>query len=191
MTSLNNIADIVSSLRTTYNSGKTRPLAWRKQQLEALVRMMEDNEAAFSAALKADLGKPDVEGFITDIAFVTSEVKAMIKNLKKWNKPQRVPTPIVAMPAKSQLIPEPLGVVLVIAPWNYPIQLLLVPAAGAIAAGNTVVMKPSEVSAETSALLAQLVPKYLDISAVALVEGSVPETTALLDQHFNHIFYTG
>ena len=81
MTSLNNIADIVSSLRTTYNSGTTRPLAWRKQQLEALVRMMEDNEAAFSAALKADLGKPDVEGFITDIAFVTSEVKAMIKNL--------------------------------------------------------------------------------------------------------------
>ena len=191
MTSLNNIAHIVSTLRATYNSGKTRPLAWRKQQLEALVRMMEDNEAAFSAALKADLGKPDVEGFITDIAFVTSEVKAMIKNLKKWNKPQRVPTPIVAMPAKSQLIPEPLGVVLVIAPWNYPIQLLLVPAAGAIAAGNTVVMKPSEVSAETSALLAQLVPKYLDTSAVALVEGSVPETTALLDQHFNHIFYTG
>jgi aldehyde dehydrogenase (NAD+) len=191
VTSLNNIAHIVSTLRATYNSGKTRPLAWRKQQLEALVRMMEDNEAAFSAALKADLGKPDVEGFITDIAFVTSEVKAMIKNLKKWNKPQRVPTPIVAMPAKSQLIPEPLGVVLVIAPWNYPIQLLLVPAAGAIAAGNTVVMKPSEVSAETSALLAQLVPKYLDTSAVALVEGSVPETTALLDQHFNHIFYTG
>jgi aldehyde dehydrogenase (NAD+) len=185
------IADIVSTLRATYNSGKTRPLAWRKQQLEALVRMMEDNEAAFSAALKADLGKPDVEGFITDIAFVTSEVKAMIKNLTKWNKPQRVPTPIVAMPAKSQLIPEPLGVVLVIAPWNYPIQLLLVPAAGAIAAGNTVVMKPSEVSAATSTLLAQLVPKYLDTSAVALVEGSVPETTALLDQHFNHIFYTG
>ena len=191
MTNLNNIADTVSSLRTTYNSGKTRPLAWRKQQLEALVRMMEDNEPAFSAALKADLGKPDVEGFITDIAFVTSEVKAMIKNLTKWNKPQRVPTPLVAMPAKSQLIPEPLGVVLIIAPWNYPIQLLLVPAAGAIAAGNTVVMKPSEVSAATSALLAELVPKYLDTSAVALVEGSVPETTALLEQHFNHIFYTG
>ena len=72
MTSSNNIADIVSTLRTTYDSGTTRPLAWRKQQLEALVRMMEDNEAAFSAALKADLGKPDVEGFITDIAFVTS-----------------------------------------------------------------------------------------------------------------------
>jgi len=191
VTNLNNIADTVSSLRTTYNSGKTRPLAWRKQQLEALVRMMEDNEASFSAALKSDLGKPDVEGVITDIAFVTSEVKAMIKNLTKWNKPQRVPTPLVAMPAKSQLIPEPLGVVLIIAPWNYPIQLLLVPAAGAIAAGNTVVMKPSEVSAATSALLAELVPKYLDTAAVALVEGSVPETTALLEQHFNHIFYTG
>ncbi len=191
MTNLNNIADTVSSLRTTYNSGKTRPLAWRKQQLEALVRMMEDNEAAFSAALKADLGKPDVEGFITDIAFVTSEVKAMIKNLTKWNKPQRVPTPLVAMPAKSQLIPEPLGVVLIIAPWNYPIQLLLVPAAGAIAAGNTVVMKPSEVSPTVSGVLARLVPQYLDTTAVSLIEGGVPETTELLAQKFDHIFYTG
>jgi aldehyde dehydrogenase (NAD+) len=95
------------------------------------------------------------------------------------------------MPAKSQLIPEPLGVVLVIAPWNYPIQLLLVPAAGAIAAGNAVVMKPSEVSAATSTVLARLVPKYLDQKAITLVEGGVPETTALLAEHFDHIFYTG
>jgi aldehyde dehydrogenase (NAD+) len=95
------------------------------------------------------------------------------------------------MPAKSQLIPEPLGVVLVIAPWNYPIQLLLVPAAGAIAAGNAVVMKPSEVSAATSVVLARLVPKYLDQKAITLVEGGVPETTALLAEHFDHIFYTG
>jgi aldehyde dehydrogenase (NAD+) len=115
----------------------------------------------------------------------------MIKNLKKWNKPERVGTPLVAMPGKSRLIPEPVGVVLVIAPWNYPIHLLLVPVAGAIAAGNAVVMKPSEVTTNTSALLASLVPKYLDTSAIALVEGGVPETTDLLEQHFDHIFYTG
>ena len=95
------------------------------------------------------------------------------------------------MPGKSRLIPEPVGVVLVIAPWNYPIHLLLVPVAGAIAAGNAVVMKPSEVTTTTSALLASLVPKYLDTSAIALVEGGVPETTDLLEQHFDHIFYTG
>ena len=180
-----------ADLRSTYNSGHTRPLAWRKHQLEQMIKMLEENEPEFLAALKTDLGKPAVEGFITDIAFITGEIKLMLKNLKKWNKPQRVPTPLVTMPAKSQLIPEPLGVVLVIAPWNYPIQLLLVPAAGAIAAGNAVVMKPSEVSAATSEVLARLVPKYLDQKATTLVEGGVPETTALLAEHFDHIFYTG
>jgi aldehyde dehydrogenase (NAD+) len=191
MTPMTSIAETVATMRATFNSGHTRPLEWRRKQLNGIIAMLEENEPAFLAALKTDLGKPEVEGFITDIAFVTSEVKMMLKNLNKWNKPERVPTPLVTMPAKSRLIPEPLGVVLVIAPWNYPVQLLLVPAAGAIAAGNTVVMKPSEVSPATSALLADLVPKYLDTSAIALVEGSVPETTELLAQHFNHIFYTG
>ena len=180
-----------ATLRATYKTGRTRPLAWRRNQLEQMIKLLEENEADLLAALRTDLGKPTVEGFITDIAFVTGEIKQMLKNLKKWNKPQRVPSPIVTMPAKSTLMPEPLGVVLVIAPWNYPIQLLLVPAAGAIAAGNTVVMKPSEVSAATSAVLARLVPKYMDTSAVVLVEGGVPETTDLLSQHFDHIFYTG
>ena len=178
-------------LRISYDKGLTRPLAWRKHQLEQMVKMLEENEAAFLGALATDLGKPPVEGFITDIAFVTGEVKSMIKKLKKWNKSERVRTPLVTMPARSRLIPEPLGVVLVIAPWNYPIQLLLVPAAGAIAAGNAVVMKPSEVSEATSALLGELVPKYLDPSAIAIVEGGVPETTDLLEQRFDHIFYTG
>lgn len=181
----------VDSLRAAYSKGLTRPLPWRKQQLEQMLKMLEENESEFLDALATDLGKPRVEGFITDIAFVASEVKSMIKNLKKWNRPERVGTPLVTMPAKSRLIPEPLGVVLVIAPWNYPIQLLLVPVASAIAAGNAVVMKPSEVSAATAALLGRLVPKYFDTSAVAIVEGGVSETTELLEQHFDHIFYTG
>ena len=185
------MTSVADTLRNSYNKGVTRPLAWRKHQLEQMVKMLEENESAFLDALATDLGKPRVEGFITDIAFVTSEVKSMIKNLKKWNKPERVGTPLIAMPGKSRLIPEPVGVVLVIAPWNYPIHLLLVPVAGAIAAGNAVVMKPSEVTTTTSALLASLVPKYLDTSAIALVEGGVPETTDLLEQHFDHIFYTG
>jgi aldehyde dehydrogenase (NAD+) len=183
--------DVASRLRATFATGVTRPLAWRRTQLERMIALLEDNETEVLAALAADLGKPRAEGFITDIAFVTSEIKLMLKNLKKWNAPERVPTPLVTMPAKSKMMPEPLGVVLVIAPWNYPVQLLLVPAAGAIAAGNTVVMKPSEVSSATSALLARLVPQYLDRDAVAIVEGGVPETTTLLEQRFDHIFYTG
>ena len=185
------IPAMAAGLRTAFESGITRPLEWRRAQLTAMIRMLEENEAAFADALRADLGKPTVEGFITDIAFVIGEVELMIKKLAKWNRPVRVPSPIVTQPAKSRLIPEPLGSVLVIAPWNYPVQLLLVPAASALAAGNAVMLKPSEVSPATSQLLATLVPRYLDSSAVAIVEGGVAETTALLDQHWNHIFYTG
>jgi aldehyde dehydrogenase (NAD+) len=191
VTNIATIAPLVARLRETYNSRATRPMQWRRHQLEQMIRMLEENEEAFLAALRTDLGKPTVEGFITDIAFVTSEIKVMLKKLRKLNKPVRVGSPLVSQPAKSKRIPEPLGVVLVIAPWNYPIQLLLVPAAGAIAAGNTVVLKPSEVSSATSDVLARLIPKYMDTSAVALVEGGVPETTALLEQQFDHIFYTG
>ncbi|MSZ55408.1 MAG: aldehyde dehydrogenase family protein, partial [Actinobacteria bacterium] len=190
-TDLSTISGIVANLRHTYDSRTTRPLAWRRQQLQNMIKMLDENEEAFLDALKTDLGKPMVEGFITDIAFVTGEIKLMLKNLNKWNEVEKVPTPLVAMPAKSVLIPEPLGVVCVIAPWNYPVQLLLVPAAGAIAAGNTVIMKPSEVSPTVSAVLARLVPKYLDTKAIALIEGGVPETTELLAQKFDHIFYTG
>lgn len=185
------IPAMVDRVRATYRSGKTRPLAWRERQLKLLIAMLEENEKAFSDALRHDLGKPTAEGYITDIAFVISEVKLMLKNLKKWNRPVRVPSPIVTQPSKSRLIPEPLGVVLVIAPWNYPVQLLLVPAAGALAAGNTVVLKPSEVSGAVSRVLGELVPKYLDQDAVAIVEGGVQETTELLAQQFEHIFYTG
>ena len=190
-TALDSIPGIVAGVRHTFGSGVTRPLSWRKKQLERMIAMLEENESELSAALATDLGKPNVEGYITDIAFVIGEVKLMLKNLRRWNRPERVRTPIVAMPASSKRIPEPLGVVLVIAPWNYPIQLLLVPAAGAIAAGNAVVMKPSEVSSATSTVLARLAPKYLDPAAIALVEGGVPETTALLAEQFDHIFYTG
>lgn len=190
-TDLSTIADTVSRTREAYMAGTTRPLSWRRTQLQRMIDMLEENEDAFIEALKTDLGKPMVEGFITDLAFVTSEVKLMLKNLTKWNSIERVPTPIVAMPAKSFLMPEPVGVVCVIAPWNYPVQLLLVPAAGAIAAGNAVVLKPSEVTPHVSTVLADLVDKYLDNNAITLIEGGVAETTELLAQKFDHIFYTG
>lgn len=184
-------AATVESARAAFTHGRTKPLQWRRRQLEQMKRMLEENEAELIEALRVDLGKPAVEGFVTDIAFVLGEIESMLKNLKKWNKTRRVPSPIVTQPSSSRLVPQPVGVVLVIAPWNYPIQLLLVPAAGAIAAGNAVVMKPSEVSSATSAALARLVPRYMDTDAVALVEGGVAETTELLEQKFDHVFYTG
>lgn len=125
-TDIASISGTVAKLRNTYSSRITRPLAWRRTQLKNMINMLEDNEAELLEALKVDLGKPMAEGFITDLAFVTGEIKLMLKNLTKWNSTEKVPTPLVAMPAKSVLIPEPLGVVCVIAPWNYPVQLLLV-----------------------------------------------------------------
>jgi aldehyde dehydrogenase (NAD+) len=144
-----------------------------------------------SAALKVDLGRGVEEAWLYDIGFTITEVKLMLKNLKKWTAPRKVPTPMVTKPASSMRVPQPLGVVCVIAPWNYPVQLLLIPVAGAIAAGNAVVMKPSEVSSETSRVLAKIVPLYFTDKAVAIVEGGVQETTELLKQKFDHIFYTG
>ena len=190
-TEISTIAGRVQRTRDAFRAGVTRPFEWRRTQLQGMIAMLTEHEQEFLDALRHDLGKPTVEGFITDIAFVTGEIKMMMKNLKKWNAPIRVSSPLVTMPAKSRLMPEPLGVALVIAPWNYPVQLLLVPAAGAIAAGNAVVLKPSEVSTAVSTLLATLVPQYLDSEAIAIIEGGVAETTELLAQQYDHIFYTG
>lgn len=185
------ISQVVAKTRSAYESGKTRPLAWRKTQLQACVRMLQENADQFAEALATDLGRGPEEAWLYDIGFSITEIELMIKNLKKWTEPRKVSTPMVSLPGSSHRVPQPLGVVLVIAPWNYPIQLLLIPVAGAIAAGNAVVMKPSEVSSATSALLGKLVPQYLDNDAIAIVEGAVSETTQLLAEKFDHIFYTG
>ena len=190
-TSATSPADVVSALRATFERGTTRPLAWRRRQLERMIAMLEEHEDEWLAALATDLGKPRMEGYVADVAFVTGEIRLMLKNLRRWNRTERVRTPLVNRPGSSRRIPEPLGTVLVIAPWNYPVQLLMVPAAGAVAAGNTVVMKPSEVTAATSDLFVRLAPRYLDQDAIRVVAGGVPETTALLEQRFNHIFFTG
>ena len=185
------ISSIVQQSRQAFDSGITRPLAWRKAQLQTMITMLEKHQDELSAALKVDLGRGVEEAWLYDIGFTITEVKLMLKNLKKWTAPRKVPTPLVTRPASSMRVPQPLGVVCVIAPWNYPVQLLLIPAAGAIAAGNAVVMKPSEVSSETSRVLAKIVPQYFTDKAVAIVEGGVQETTELLKQKFDHIFYTG
>ncbi|MEP6623965.1 MAG: aldehyde dehydrogenase family protein [Acidimicrobiia bacterium] len=181
----------VSRARAAFHTGRTRPPDWRRTQLRALDRMLVQSEAELCEALRLDLGKPALEGYLTDIAFVRAEIAVTLHDLDRWLRPERVKVPVKQQPARARIHRDPLGTVLIIGPWNYPIQLVLAPLVGAIAGGNTAVIKPSEVSAHTSRALAQLLPQYLDPDAFAIVEGGVEETTALLDEPWDHIFYTG
>lgn len=194
MATLKNVTDaqkLVSTLREHVNAGVTAKRDWRVAQLEALRRMIVDNEELLEAALRQDLGKSTTEAQLTEIGVLLGDIDDALKNLADWLKPRRVGVPLALMPARAYTVAEPLGVVLIMAPWNYPLMLLLSPLVGALAAGNAVVIKPSEVSAATSKVIAQLVPAYLDPRGVAVVEGAVTETTWLLDQYWDHIFYTG
>jgi aldehyde dehydrogenase (NAD+) len=178
-------------LRATFDSGRTRPLAWREAQLAGLRRMMVEAEDELVEALRADLGRPTTEAFAADIGHTKQELRHYAKRLAKWMKPTKVRLPATVAPAKGWIVPEPLGVALVIAPWNYPIQLLVEPVGAALAAGNCVLAKPSELAPASSAALARLLPRYVDPDAVVVVEGGVDETTALLAERWDHIFFTG
>jgi len=153
--------------------------------------MLTVEETRIQAALVADLGKPSIEGYAADIKTVINDVVYIRKHTEKWAKPRRVSLPLRMRPGKAWIRPEPLGVALVIAPWNYPVQLVIEPLAAALAAGNTVVVKPSELAPATSAMLAELIPRYVDNDAVAVVEGDATTSTALLQHRFDHIFFTG
>jgi aldehyde dehydrogenase (NAD+) len=190
-TNAGSIPAVLDRVRATFLSGKTRALEWRLTQLGELARMMRDHEGDFAEALKADLGKCRFESVLTETSFVESEADYARKHLRKWLRPKRVPTPLMALPARSYIQPEPKGVVLIIAPWNYPLSMVCAPLVGAIAAGNCAVVKPSEVTRHTSAAIARILPRYLDPEAFAVVEGGVAETTELLEHPYDHILYTG
>lgn len=185
------IVPTVERLRQAFDGGRTRPVEWRLAQLQEVARMMRDHEADFGEALRLDLGKSAFEAMLTELSFVEAEAKYAIRHLDTWMRPVRVRTPLMVQPGRSHIQPEPKGVVLIIAPWNYPLSMVMAPLVGAIAAGNCVVMKPSEVTRHTSAALASILPRYLDPDAFAVVEGGIPETTELLEQRFDHILYTG
>ena len=181
----------VAALRRAFEGGLTRPLEWRRAQLIALKDLLRHGEDALIDAMRVDLGKPVVEIRLTDLSFVAAEIGVMLRHLDAWSRPERVRVPLAQQPGHATIVREPFGVALVIAPWNYPVHLLLLPMAAAIAAGNCVVGKPSEVSPRTSAALATLARRYLDPRAVAIVEGGPEETRQLLEQRFDKIFYTG
>jgi aldehyde dehydrogenase (NAD+) len=188
-TAADRIPELVARLRACFDSGRTRPLEWRRAQLRALRAMMRERGDELVAAVRADFGKPVLEAWAADVGAVSMEAGGALRRLARWTRPERVGW--LPIPGRMRVLREPLGVVLIISPWNYPIQLLLSPLVGAIAAGNCAVLKPSEVTPHTSAALARLVPRYLDPEAVALVEGGVEETTRLLAERWDHIFYTG
>ncbi len=184
-------SQVVAELRASYRNSKTKSLGWRMAQLASLRRMLVENEESISSAIARDLGKPRFESYTTEISFLIAEIDHSRKHLAKWMKPTRVKSSLVVQPASSKIYKDPLGVVLVIGAWNYPLQLSLGPVIGAIAAGNCVVVKPSEVSQHTSEIMAGLMPHYMDQDCVRVVEGGIPETTELLEQKWDYIFYTG
>ena len=183
--------EVMAPLRESFDAGLTRPLHWRRAQLRQLKRLLTEGEDELLDALAADMGKPRTEAWLSELALTLAEIDVMIDHLDEWAAPEKVKVPMLAQPGKAEIVREPLGVVLVIAPWNYPVQLLVLPMAAAIAAGNCVVGKPSEVVPKVSAAVAGLVPRFLDERATAIVEGGVDETTALLEQRWDHVFYTG
>jgi len=185
------IAGTVRRLRQTFASGRTRSVEWRKQQLEALERMMNDNEGAITDALEKDLGRSPFEAWLADIASTAGEAKDAAKNVKKWMRRRYRLLEMAQLPGRGWVEYEPYGTVLIIGAWNFPFVLTLGPAVGAIAAGNTVLMKPSEVCPASSALMAELVPRYLDNDAIAVIEGDGACSQELIAQGFDHICFTG
>lgn len=184
-------APMVADLRNYFNSGATRSYEWRMQQLQRVVDFFDEKEEEIMEALYQDSGKAEFNCYSGDILLIRSEAIHTMRKLKKWMKPKRVGTPLYIHPAKSYVRPEPLGVVFIIGAWNFPVQLTIGPLVGAIAAGNTALIKPSEVSPAVSALLAKYVPEYFDNNAVKVIEGGVEETTDALAQRYDHVFYTG
>ncbi|MDT9176159.1 MAG: aldehyde dehydrogenase [Limnospira sp. PMC 1291.21] len=189
MTENLNISEIISQQRQFFATGQTKQVDFRLSQLRRLQQAIADFEQPILEAVKADLGRPELEGLFE--LSTLGEIKYALKNLKSWVKPRRVKTHPTAFPASSYIYPEPLGVVLIIGPWNYPFQLVISPLVGAIAAGNCAILKPSELAVHTSQVVADLISKTFSPNYIATVQGGVEVSQQLLDEPFDHIFFTG
>ncbi|MCI5077401.1 aldehyde dehydrogenase [Oricola sp.] len=182
---------IAERQRRLFRTDATRSLEFRKRQLRALRQCLVDNEADILDALKRDLGRPPAEAYTSDIGIVLIEIDMALKHLARWARPKRVRTPWLLLPGSSRLVSEPFGSALVIGPWNYPLNLVLAPAVAALAAGNCVVIKPSELAPATSAVMARMIGAAFDPDVLAVIEGGVEPTQALLAQDFDYVFFTG
>jgi len=189
--SLPDVKSILARQRAFFRSAKTRSLDFRLNQLRVLRQALSLFEERLLDALKADLGRATFEGFYTETMFTEEEIVASERGLREWAEDREVATPLLVQPARSFIRPEPKGVVLVIAPWNYPVQLALAPIIAAIAAGNCVVLKPSELAPACSRVLAQMIGDSFDPSFIAVAEGGIDASDALLAEPWDHIFFTG
>ena len=185
------IQELAAQQRTYFNTGATRTAAFRRQALERLRAALLEHEEELNAALLADLNKAPAESYFTETGMVLEELRFQLKHFEKWARPRRVITPLAQFPSRGERLPEPYGCVLIMAPWNYPVQLCLTPLAGAIAAGNCAVVKPSAYAPASSAAIARLLGEIFPPEFVAVVEGGRGENRALLEQKFDYIFFTG
>lgn len=182
---------IVASQRAFFETHATKDIAFRIRQLKKLKQVLKDNEQLLNQSVNDDFNKSAFESYTTELAIVHYEIDDALKFIKNWSMRSRVKTNFVNFPAKSYIIPEPLGTTLTIGAWNYPFVTTLAPVVSALAAGNTVVLKPSEMTANASAVLFNLISENFDSNYFAVVEGGVAETTELLEQKFDKIFFTG
>ncbi|QZT59584.1 aldehyde dehydrogenase family protein [Mycolicibacterium austroafricanum] len=182
---------VVADLRGVFATGRTKSVQWRLDQLAAIERLCDEQEPAIAAALAEDLGRSAHEAWLGDVASTKAEAVYARKHLRKWMRRQRQSLPLAQLPGRGWVQYEPLGAVLIIGPWNYPVYLSLGPLVAAVAAGNCAVVKPSELAPATSALLARLVPQYLDGEAIRVIEGDAGTTQDLLAQGFDHALFTG
>ncbi len=186
-----NISEAVKSQHKFFFSNKTKNIKLRKEKLLKLKKIIQKYETEILNALKLDLGKSYTESYMCEIGMIISEINYAIKNIDKWAKSDRVHTPITQFFAKSKIIYEPFGVVLIISPWNYPFMLSIDPIIGAISAGNTFILKPSEYSVNTTKVLQKIIAETFEIEYGTVICGDKDTTTELLKQKFDYIFFTG
>ena len=185
------IASIIQKQRELFESNRTKDVKFRLEQLNTLKKVIKKNEAAMYMAVYSDFAKSEFDTFMTELSMVYHEINLALKYLKEWCKPRKVASSLLHFPAKSYIYPEPLGTVLVIGAWNYPLQLCLVPAISALAAGNTVILKPGEQSAESSRILAAMINSNFPDDYFHVIEGAADVSSQLLNHRFDKIFFTG
>ena len=188
---MNTIQQIFENQRSFFLQNKTRSLKFRKENLKKLRNLLKSNEKELDEAIYKDFGKSSFENYTTELALIYTEINDTIYNLDEWAATKRTGTNLANFPGKSRIIPEPYGCSLVIGAWNYPYQLSIAPVVAAMGAGNTVILKPSELAANTSAIMCRLINSTFSPEYLHVIEGGVKETTTLLEQPFDKIFFTG
>lgn len=187
----NKFGEALVRARNAFHRGITKSVDFRIKQLKQLLKLLDENQDVLAEAMQQDLSKPKFESLLMEVEYVRNDIRGAIGCIKTWMKPQYTEKSLILFFDKSFIHNEPYGVALIIGAWNYPVQLTLSPLVGAIAAGNCVILKPSEVSPSTAKVLEELLPQYLDKECYHVVTGGVSETTELLKEKFDYIFYTG